>query len=325
MSIISSHDIFLYGGNQNDIVLRPLCDDDLPLLCRWNADPEVVYWSDTGNAETFREEEIRSMYAAISANALCFLAEVDGRPIGDFSIQSMNIPKISAQYPQMDVRRIEATIGEKTMWGQGIGTAIPGMLIDYAFYGEHADILYGITADYNIRSQKMFLKQGFHLTAEEEVGEDSLRAKKESYYMLTRRQFAERKRGSTMPKDCFDIPLCDLQPTQLYISKGKLRLIQEWFRPEDRTNFDPLPVFRLDDKILMLDGHTRAVAACLAGWNTIPVYWDTEEFDVRPYVVDVRWCAAEGIRTPADLTGRIVSHKDYERLWRRRCMEMALE
>jgi hypothetical protein len=55
MSIIQSHDITLYGGNDIGIILRPLCDDHLPLLYKWNADPEVVYWSDTGNVEVFEE------------------------------------------------------------------------------------------------------------------------------------------------------------------------------------------------------------------------------------------------------------------------------
>ena|GEM_PF-6414162 len=32
MSIIQSHEIILYGGNDIDIILRPLCDNHLPLL-----------------------------------------------------------------------------------------------------------------------------------------------------------------------------------------------------------------------------------------------------------------------------------------------------
>ncbi|MCL2195757.1 MAG: GNAT family N-acetyltransferase [Oscillospiraceae bacterium] len=38
MNIINSHDITLTRGS---IALRPLCDDHLPLLYRWNSDPEV--------------------------------------------------------------------------------------------------------------------------------------------------------------------------------------------------------------------------------------------------------------------------------------------
>ena len=194
MPIITTHDVTLYGGNDVDIVLRPLCDAHLPLLYKWNADPEVVYWTDTGNADAFTEEDVRGIYASVSQNAICFLAEVNGRPIGDFWLQKMNIPEVSAQYPGFDVRRIEATIGEKTLWGKGIGSAVLGMLIDFAFNGENADLLYCFAADYNIRSQKTLLKQGFQLCGEEDAGEESLRAKKEYHYRLTRREYMERHR-----------------------------------------------------------------------------------------------------------------------------------
>ncbi len=39
------------------------------------------------------------------------------------------------------------------------------------------------------------------------------------------------------------------------------------------------------------------------------------------YAEDVRWCEEEGIRSVADLAGRVVLHQDDERLWRKRCME----
>lgn len=78
MSIIKPHDITLTRDDGRHIVLRPLCDEHLPLLYQWNADPEVVYWSDTGNTEAFSEEDVNDIYAFVSENALCFLAEVDG-------------------------------------------------------------------------------------------------------------------------------------------------------------------------------------------------------------------------------------------------------
>jgi len=46
MSVIKSHDIMLYGGSNNNIVLRPLSDEYLPLLYIWGADPEVLFWTE---------------------------------------------------------------------------------------------------------------------------------------------------------------------------------------------------------------------------------------------------------------------------------------
>lgn len=325
MSVITTHDITLYGGNDVDIILRPLCDEHLPLLYKWNSDPEVVYWSDTGNVEAFSQEEIRGIYGSVSQNALCFLAEVDGLPVGDFWMQKMNVPEVSAKYPGLDVQRIEASIGEKSLWGRGIGTEILGMLVDFAFCGEHVDMLYCFAADYNIRSQKTLLRRGFILVDESHADADSLRAKKEYHYRLTRRKYIERRRVKVPENQQFEMPVADLQPSQLYISAGKLRLVREWFDPADRESFDPIPVKQFGGRMLMTDGHTRAVAAHLAGWESVPVYWDEEELDMRAYATDVAWCDEEGIHSPVDLAGRVVPHKDYERLWRKRCMEMALD
>jgi len=324
MSIIKTHDVTLYGGNDVDIILRPLCDEHLPLLYKWGGDPEVVYWSDTGNVNDFDEESVRSIYGSVSQNGLCFLAEIDQYPIGNFWLQKMNISEVSALYPGLDVRRIEAEIGEKEHWGRGIGTEIVHMLIDYAFYGENVDVLHCFSADYNLRSQKTLLKQGFVLCGEEVV-ENSLRAKKEYHYRLTRQEFIQRRRVVVPTEKRFIFPIADLQLSQLYISEGKLRLVREWFDPNKTDSFDPIPVRNFNGKILMTNGHTRTVAAHLAGWDSVPVYWDEDELDMRAYAMDVKWCDEEGIRSPIDLAGRVVPHKDYERLWRKRCMEMVLE
>jgi len=188
-NIIKPHDITLHGNTDDyDIVLRPLCDEDLPLLYKWGADPEVVYWSDTGNVNDFDEEMTRDIYGSVSQNGLCFIAEVNSQPIGNFWIQKMNIPEVSALYPNLDVRRIEAEIGEKNYWGRGIGSVIMRMLIKHTFCSERADVLHCIAADYNLRSQRLLLKHGFVLCSEDTV-EDSLRAKKEYHYRLTREEY----------------------------------------------------------------------------------------------------------------------------------------
>jgi len=52
MNIIKTHDVTLYGGNDIDVVLRPLSDEHLPLLYKWCADPEVLYWTEGGTNDT---------------------------------------------------------------------------------------------------------------------------------------------------------------------------------------------------------------------------------------------------------------------------------
>lgn len=326
MCIIKTHDNTLYGGNDDwDIVLRPLCDAHLPLLYRWNADPQVLYWTEGGTAQedlTYKEHTVRQIYGSVSQNALCFLIEANGVPIGECWLQTMNLPEVLAMYPKtLDVRRIDMAIGEKSYWGRGIGTRFIGMLVDFAFNGEGVDVLHCFCEDYNVRSRRMWEKHGFTQVLAEPLPKGQ-KGRVQFHYRLTREAYIQRRREQ-IPKQCiFTVPLASLQPSQLYISAGKLRLVHEWFDAENTACLDPIPVKKLDGKTVMLDGHTRAVAAYLARWQEVPAYWDTADYDMRAYQMDVQWCAQEGIHSPAELAARIVPHKEFERLWRKRCMEM---
>ncbi len=127
MSIIKSHDITLYGGNDAyRIILRPLSDEHLPYLYKWNSDPEVLYWTEGDDVESYPPEVVHKIYGGISQNNLCFLVEVNGRAIGDCWLQKMNLPNVREMYADStDVRRIDMLIGEKTLFN--------GMLVKYVF------------------------------------------------------------------------------------------------------------------------------------------------------------------------------------------------
>lgn len=320
MSIIKTHDITLYGGNDIDVVLRPLCDAHLPLLYKWNADAEVLYWCEEDDVRQYEAGAVRQIYGSISQNACCFLIEADGIPIGECWLQKMNLPDVIAQYPGLDVRRIDMMIGEKTYWNRGIGTTFLRMLIDYAFYGENVDVIHALVDDYNVRSRRAFEKNGL-IHVNTVPLRDGMKAKEQIHLALTKQQFIQNHRHIVCSAQRFELPIVKIQPSQLYISTGKLRMVRKWFEPADKSDFDPIPIKEYRGLHLMTDGHTRAVAAYLAGWETIPVYWDEDALDMLAYAEDVRWCEEEDIRSVADLAGRVVSHKDYERLWRKRCME----
>ena len=126
------------------------------------------------------------------------------------------------------------------------------------------------------------------------------------------------------PEKVFELSLTELQPSQLYISEYKLRLAREWFNPDDKTSFDPIPVKLYGSKYLMTDGHIRAVLAKLAGWKTAPIVWDDDPLDMLAYAEDVRWCDEAGIKSIVDLSKRIVVHNDYEIVWHKRCFDMII-
>ena len=191
MSIIKSHDITLYGGNENYIVLKPLSDEHLPLLYKWCADPEVLYWTEGGEdiVRSYDKDIVHKIYGGVSQNAFCFLIEVDGVPVGECWLQRMNLKNVLAMYDSsVDVRRIDMAIGEKEYWNKGIGSQFIPMVIDFAFNDEHVDVLHRFCEDYNIRSRRMWEKSGFTLILSEELPQPQ-KGKYQYHFRLTREEY----------------------------------------------------------------------------------------------------------------------------------------
>lgn len=120
----------------------------------------------------------------------------------------------------------------------------------------------------------------------------------------------------------FLMRLDEIQPSQLFISSEKLAAVMKNFDPARPETLEPVPVKQLGNQVIFTDGHTRAFAAFLGGLAAIPVYWDEDELDWEAYEICVQWCHEAGIRTIADLKGRVVSHDEYEVVWYQRCEEM---
>jgi len=120
----------------------------------------------------------------------------------------------------------------------------------------------------------------------------------------------------------FMMKLNKIQPSQLYISSEKLSEIMKTFDSANPEIIEPIPIKKLGNEIVFVDGHTRAFAAFLRDFPEVPVYWEDEELDWDAYEICVRWCKEDGIHTIADLKNRVVSQKDYETLWYARCEEM---
>lgn len=144
--------------------LRPMTEDDWPLLVKWNNDPDVLYYADGNEVSGYALEDVQGMYRQISQSAYCFMSERMGQAIGECWLQAMNLERINSQYPTQDCRRIDLMIGEKEYWGQGIGTEVIGLLVEFAFTQEQADALFGCDiADYNPRSLRAFRRNGFQV------------------------------------------------------------------------------------------------------------------------------------------------------------------
>jgi len=188
MSIIKSHDFTLWGNAGNrKIFLRPLNDEHLPFLYKWNSDPEVLYWSEGADVQENDAETVHIIYGKTSQTAYCFLIEADGVPVGECWLQKMNVKTVLEKYPgDADVRRIDMMIGDKNYWGAGIGTTIVGLLVDFTFTHEKVDYLHGLVFDYNQRSRRVFEKNGFTLFIREPSTQAPKKAKEDLYFRITK-------------------------------------------------------------------------------------------------------------------------------------------
>jgi hypothetical protein len=68
-SIIKTHDVTLYGGSGHSVILRPLNDKHLVLQYKWCADPEILYWTEGGTAETnlsYGQDTVHQIYGGVS-------------------------------------------------------------------------------------------------------------------------------------------------------------------------------------------------------------------------------------------------------------------
>lgn len=119
-----------------------------------------------------------------------------------------------------------------------------------------------------------------------------------------------------------DLRLSDLQPSQFWISERKLADVKKWFRADDLSAFEPLPVKWLDGVPVLTDGHTRAVAALQAGLEKVPLADETDELDWDLYRLCVSACRERGVFSPESLTGRILKEEDYRREWDGWCDEL---
>jgi len=115
------------------------------------------------------------------------------------------------------------------------------------------------------------------------------------------------------------VPLRDLQPSQLHVSREKLDAVQAAWSEQDPARLEPVPVRRYRDRLVLTDGHTRALAAHRAGHDEIAVVADEDDLDDEAYETCVGWCRDAGITSVADLDDRVVDAEAYGRLWLDRC------
>lgn len=165
-SRLCMHDVVLTGRR---VRLRPMTEADWPTLLRWNQDPDVLRYAEGDDVQGYTVDEVKAIYREVSQHAYCFIAEPvglpwQGGPVGEGWLQEMNLPRLLERFPGEDLRRIDLMIGEKTLWGRGLGTEMIDLLTRFAFVNQATDRVFGCDiADFNARSLRAFEKNGYRL------------------------------------------------------------------------------------------------------------------------------------------------------------------
>ena len=188
------------------LVLRPMTEGDWYIVQRWESDPDVLYYFDSGWVHSHELEDTQMIYRGVSQAAFVFIAELESRPIGVCWLQRMNLPRLIERFPGKDLRRIDLAIGEKDLWGQGLGTEMIGMLTRFGFETERCDAIFGVgIGDHNPRSRRAFEKNGYTAFCENPQPEGSkahveydLILTREAYMQMQQRPPAARIRGRWM-------------------------------------------------------------------------------------------------------------------------------
>jgi hypothetical protein len=118
--------------------------------------------------------------------------------------------------------------------------------------------------------------------------------------------------------------ISDIQPSQLYISESKKEKISKWLTSAF-VDYDPIPVIKLNNKLVSIDGHTRMYLLASMGVDQVKVIDSSDDKEDHMYSVFVEWCEREKIESVHDLMNRELPHELYQVAWIERCENMLKE
>ena len=139
----------------NGVTLRPLELDDIDTLYAWECDSELEIlagWGPKRSRTAFRERYEKRITEPEDDLAM-FGMEVDTKLIGYVQL---------AQIDEVERRAaVGFLIGDKTLWGRGIGTTALCLWLDYAFTARSLERVFAETYRFNMRSQRLLERVGF--------------------------------------------------------------------------------------------------------------------------------------------------------------------
>jgi hypothetical protein len=122
--------------------------------------------------------------------------------------------------------------------------------------------------------------------------------------------------------EVFKIGLKHIAPEQLTVDEEKLKRVSSWIEvPEDVI----ICCVKINDKTVSIDGHSRLVAALRKGFEHVYAFYDPSDNDIEFFKNCLKWCEDENIYSIYDLSERVVSPEEHQRLWCDRCQKYLKE
>ena len=139
----------------NDVTLRPLEFDDIDTLYGWETDVELAIWS--GWIPQLSRAAFRHKYeqriTEPEKDLVMLGIEYEGQLVGYVQLALIDDDERRAA--------VGILVGEKNMWGRGIGKTALRILLDYAFTVKNLERVYAEVYAFNQRSLRLMERVGF--------------------------------------------------------------------------------------------------------------------------------------------------------------------
>lgn len=153
----------------NDIRIRPLTEDDYPLLLKWLTDERVLAFYG-GRDLAYTPQTLKAHYEEpFDAEGYRVIVEYRDIPIGYGQIYLVS-EAFCRDYHYPDTTRtvyaMDQFIGEVAYWNRGIGTRYIGMVCAYLREEKHVDAVILDPHKDNARAIRAYQKAGFSVIGE---------------------------------------------------------------------------------------------------------------------------------------------------------------
>ena len=139
-------------------VLRPIAEDDLPLLWKWENDPDLTYYLNADRHRTMSMDEIHRRYRQIRSDPTMelFIIETHHNDrIGMLGYDNLSIERRSC--------RVYIGIGDKRLWSHGYGSDAMRTLLQHQFTDLTLERVYLSVYDFNDRAIASYRKCGYRV------------------------------------------------------------------------------------------------------------------------------------------------------------------